>query len=158
LVILVHLKVGDKAPLFEGITDSGERFSLDELIGKKEIVLYFYPKDETFGCTKEACAFRDEWSRITALGATVIGVSSDSVESHKRFKEHHSLPFTLIADESQEIRKKYGVARSILPIPPRVTFVIDREGKIAHIFSSQLEFNKHVEESLKALAARKPAQ
>jgi peroxiredoxin Q/BCP len=145
------LKEGDVAPSFEGVSDTGQKFSLGELIGKTNVVLYFYPKDETLGCTKEACGFRDEWEKLSSLDATVVGVSSDSPESHRRFKEHHKLQFTLVSDEKQQIRKKYGVASSFLPIPPRVTFVIDRSGRIARVFNSQLDFNRHVAEALRSL-------
>jgi peroxiredoxin Q/BCP len=146
------LKEGEMAPLFEGISDSGEKFSLANLIGKTNVVLYFYPKDETYGCTKEACAFRNEWSKLATLGATVVGVSSDSAESHRSFKEHHSLPFILVSDENQEIRKKYGVAKGkFIPFPPRVTFVIERDGRIAKVFNSQIDFDRHVEEALSSL-------
>jgi len=145
----MNLKVSDKAPLFEGIDDKGTHFSLQDLIGKTNIVLYFYPKDETFGCTREACGFRDDWNKISELAGNVIGVSSDSVESHNSFKEHYSLPFTLISDENHEIRKKYGVTGSL--IQPRVTFIIDKKGIIRYILNSQLNFGKHVKDALQTL-------
>ncbi len=149
MINVMPLKISDKAPLFGGLTDEGKVFYLADSIGNSNIVLYFYPKDETFGCTREACSFRDDWERIKEAGGVVIGVSSDSVESHRLFKAHHSLPFTLISDENQEIRKKYGVAGSF--IQPRVTFVIDGEGVIRYILNSQLDFRKHVRESLRTL-------
>ena len=147
---MTSLHVNDKAPLFDAITDSGEHFSLSEQIGKTNIVLYFYPKDFTAGCTKESCTFRDNWERMLSLGATVIGVSSDSVESHKAFKKEHVLPFTLLSDQTHEIRKMYGVETHFF-IPPRVTFVIDRQGVIRDIFSSQVNMSKHVDNSLRVL-------
>jgi len=147
---LPSLHVNDKAPLFDATTDSGEHFSLSEQIGKTNVVLYFYPKDFTAGCTKESCAFRDSWEKMLSLGATVIGVSSDSVESHKAFKQEHALPFTLVSDQKHEIRRMYGVEGHFL-IPPRVTFVIDRQGIIRDIFSSQLNMSKHIDNSVSVL-------
>jgi len=91
----MELKVGDTAPLFDSVTESGERFSLSNSLGKSIVVLYFYPKDFTAGCTKEACTFRDNWELATSLGATVVGISSDSPETHARFKREHGLQFTL---------------------------------------------------------------
>ncbi len=139
----------DKAPLFEAIADDGSKFSLGELVGKTNIILYFYPKDFTMGCTKEACAFRDNLGNVLALGATIIGVSSDSVDSHARFKKEYSLPFTLVSDENKQIRKLYGVDSRFLP--PRSTFVIDKSGVIRSIFNSQLNISKHLEEALQTL-------
>ena len=144
------LHVNDKAPLFDATTDSGEHFSLSEQIRKTNVVLYFYPKDFTMGCTKESCAFRDNWEKILSLGATVIGVSSDSVESHKAFKQEHTLPFTLVSDQKHEIRRMYGVEGHFF-IPPRVTFVIDKQGVVRDIFSSQVNMSKHIDNSLRVL-------
>lgn len=143
------LKTGDTAPQFESVTESGEKFSLGDLIGKANIVLYFYPKDFTAGCTKEACTFRDNWDKVNSLGATVIGVSSDSPDTHSRFKKEHNLQFTLVSDQDKRIRKLYGVESRL--IPPRTTFVIDKQGKIRSVFNSQVNVTKHVEESLSAL-------
>jgi peroxiredoxin Q/BCP len=143
------LKVGSKAPDFEGLTDEGQRFKLYEVVGKKNVVLYFYPKDETPGCTAEACSFRDNWEEVKKYDAVVVGVSSDSVESHKQFKMRHSLPFTLVSDPDKNIRKLYDVKGSLMP--PRVTFVIDKEGVIRHVYDSQLNATAHVKEALSAL-------
>jgi len=143
------LKVGSKAPDFEGLTDEGHRFKLYEVVGKKNVVLYFYPKDETPGCTAEACSFRDNWEEVKKYDAVVVGVSSDSVESHKQFKMRHSLPFTLVSDPDKNIRKLYDVKGSLMP--PRVTFVIDKEGVIRHVYDSQLNATAHVKEALSAL-------
>ncbi len=143
------LNAGDTAPDFEAQTDSGSKLRLSNILREKEVVLYFYPKDETPGCTAEACSFRDHWDDIKELGAEVIGISSDSSESHKKFKEHHQLQFTLVSDGDKEIRRKYDVKGSILP--PRTTFVISRDGKIAHVYNSQMNAKHHVEEALNAL-------
>jgi thioredoxin-dependent peroxiredoxin len=145
----MQLKDGDSAPLFESVTESGEKFSLADLIGKSNIVLYFYPKDFTSGCTKEACTFRDNWDKVTSLGAKIVGISSDSPETHSRFKKEHGLQFTLVSDQDKRIRKLYGVDGMF--IPPRVTFVVDKHGKIRSIFNSQVNIAKHVEQSLQTL-------
>ena len=145
----MQLKVMDKAPTFESITESGEKFSLADLLGKTNIVLYFYPKDFTLGCTKEACSFRDNWDKVSSLGATVVGVSSDNPETHARFKKEHSLQFTLVSDQKNVVRKMYGIEGKF--IPPRTTFVIDKQGKIRNIFNSQLNVTKHVEKALESL-------
>ena len=108
------------------------------------MVLYFYPKDETVGCTREACAFRDSYELFTDLGAEVIGVSADSVESHKSFGEHHNLPFTLLSDLDNNVRKLYGATSTLGMIPGRVTFIIDKKGVVRHVFSSQLQPEKHI--------------
>ena len=125
--------------------------SLEDFIGKKPIVLFFYPKDDTPGCTKEACAFRDEFEGFRKLGAEVIGISSDSVESHRSFAEKHNLPFVLLSDEGGKVRRLYGVPYSLGLFPGRVTYVIDTEGVIRHVFSSQLGATNHVKEAFEAL-------
>ncbi|MDT7901380.1 MAG: peroxiredoxin [Acidianus sp.] len=143
------VRIGDKAPLFEAISDDGDKIALSDFIGKHNIVLYFYPKDDTPGCTREACAFRDNWDLLKDYDVVVIGVSSDSVESHKRFKEKYKLPFILISDPDGKIRELYGAKGFILP--GRVTFVIDKNGIVRHIYKSQFNPANHVNEALKAL-------
>ncbi|MGC8561751.1 MAG: peroxiredoxin [Thermoplasmata archaeon] len=145
----MSLKVGDKAPDFTGMSDGGENITLSEKLKEGPVVLYFYPKDETPGCVAEACAFRDRWEDVRKLGATVLGVSSDSVESHKKFKTNRNLQFTLIADEDKQIRKAYGATGTL--IPQRITFIIDREGVIREVYNSQLNASNHVEVALKSL-------
>jgi thioredoxin-dependent peroxiredoxin len=125
--------------------------SLSDFIGNKPVVLYFYPKDDTPGCTKEACTFRDEYEGFRKLDAEIIGVSSDSVESHRSFAARHDLPFTLLSDEGGKVRKLYGASNTFGLFPGRVTYVIDEEGVVRHIFSSQLGVERHVEEALEAL-------
>lgn len=149
------LNVGDSAPDFEAQSDSGSTLRLSDVLREKEVVLYFYPKDETPGCTAEACSFRDQWDDIRELGAEVIGVSSDSTETHKKFKEHHRLQFTLVSDQDKVIRRLYDVKGSILP--PRTTFVISKDGKIVHVYNSQMNAKHHVEEALSALKKLKAA-
>jgi len=144
--------VGDLAPGFTLPSQSGEEVSLKDFLGKKRaIVLFFYPKDDTPGCTKEACSFRDGYEQFEKLEAEVIGVSSDSTKSHQRFAQRHGLPFVLLSDEEGEVRKLYGVPNTLGLFPGRVTYVIDNEGVVRHVFSSQLGVTKHVEEALVAL-------
>ncbi len=147
----MKLKVGDKAPDFTLLSQKGESVTLSKLIGKKNIVLYFYPKDESKGCTRQACEFRDKYEVFTDLGAEVIGVSSDDVKSHKSFAEKNFLPFTLLSDDENKVRELYGVKSTFGIIPGRVTYVIDKKGIIRKIFSSQFKFKKHIEESLETL-------
>ncbi|MCB0473300.1 MAG: peroxiredoxin, partial [Flavobacteriaceae bacterium] len=116
------------------------------------MVIYFYPKDDTPGCTKEACAFRDAYESFTDLGVKVIGISADSVESHKNFAEKYRLPYTLLADTGNEVRQSFGVPKSLMGLlPGRVTYVINRKGKVIYIFNSQLAAKKHITEALNAL-------
>jgi thioredoxin-dependent peroxiredoxin len=115
------------------------------------VVLFFYPKDDTPGCTKEACAFRDDYEEFGKLDAEVVGISSDSVESHRSFAKKHGLPFTLLSDEGGKVRKLYGVSNTLGLFLGRVTYVLDEQGVIRHVFSSQLGAKRHVEEALKIL-------
>ena len=149
------LKVGQKAPDFTVMDDQGEKVKLADLKGKK-VVLYFYPKDDTPGCTKEACAFRDGIDQIKKRGAVVLGVSADSVESHKKFKSKFDLNFPLLADSDKKMIEAYGVwkeksmyGKKYMGIE-RTTFLIDENGKIAHIFP-KVKVDQHYEEVLKAL-------
>jgi peroxiredoxin Q/BCP len=145
------VKVGDKAPDFTLPSQMGDNVTLSEFIGKKNIVLYFYPKDESPGCTKEACSFRDSYEELTRLGAEVLGVSGQSVESHKSFATHYGLPFILLSDEDNTVRKLYGVPSTMGIIPGRVTYIIDKKGVVRSIFSSQTQAAKHVQEATDAL-------
>jgi peroxiredoxin Q/BCP len=146
--------VGDVAPDFTLPSQSGEEVSLRDFIGRKRaIVLFFYPKDDTPGCTKEACSFRDGYEQFEELQAEVIGISSDSVRSHERFVEKYGLPFVLLSDEGGEVRKLYGVPNTLGLFPGRVTYVIDEEGVVRHVFFSQLQAARHVEQALEALEA-----
>jgi peroxiredoxin Q/BCP len=149
-------RVGSKAPDFSLPSQSGKMVSLKDFIGEKPVILYFYPKDDTPGCVKEACAFRDEYEKFRKLDAEVVGVSSDSVASHQSFAEKHHLPFTLLSDEGGKVRRLYGVPSTLGVFPGRVTYVIDEAGVIRHVFSSQVAAVQHVEEALEALAAIRP--
>jgi peroxiredoxin Q/BCP len=147
----VPVKIGDKAPDFTLPSQMGDNVTLSEYFGKKNGVLYFYPKDETRGCTREACEFRDRYDVFTDLGAEVIGVSAQSVESHKSFATHHGLPFILLSDEKNKVRKLYGATSTMGIIPGRVTYIIDTKGIVRHVFSSQFQPEKHIKEALKVL-------
>lgn len=149
MVMEIKVKVGDPAPDFEGPTSDGTRLGLKDLSGKN-IVLYFYPKDDTPGCTKEACSFRDNLQSIRNMGAEIVGVSLDSVDSHKKFSAKYGLPFPLISDKGKEIANAYGVLRDLGISTNRVTFIIDKKGKVAKIFP-KVDVTKHVEEVTAAL-------
>jgi len=142
------IKVGDAAPEFDLTDAAGKRVRLSDFRGKRNVVLYFYPKDDTPGCTKEACSFRDNYQDFTDAGAEVIGVSSDNGASHQKFTEKFQLPFTLVSDTGGSVRKRYGVPATLGLLPGRVTFVIDRDGIVRHVFNSQLQATKHVDEAL----------
>ena len=147
----MSVKVGDTAPDFTLPSQSGASVSLKDFIGQKTVVLYFYPKDDTPGCTAEACAFRDSYEVFKDAGAEVIGISDDSPTSHQKFVAKYKLPFTLLSDTGKQVRKLYGVPSTLGLLPGRVTYVIDKNGVVQHIFSSQLNFKAHVEEALKTL-------
>ena len=143
------VKVGDKAPDFMLPDQSGTRVSLRDFVGRKIIVLYFYPRDFSRGCTAEACAFRDSHDVFVESGAQVIGVSSQSVDSHSEFAILNKLPFVLLSDEDGKVRELYGASSTLGLLPGRVTYVIDKKGIVRHVFSSQLNPTKHIEEALR---------
>ena len=142
------IQVGDKAPDFTLPSQSGEQVRLYDRLGERVVVLYFYPKDNTSGCTAEACAFRDSYETFTDAGAEVIGVSSDSADKHASFAGQHNLPFTLLSDKGGKVRKSYGVPSVLGVIPGRVTYVIDRAGTVRHVFSSMTNIGQHVSDAL----------
>ena len=144
----MELKVGDKIPSFSLKDQKGNTISKEDLVGVSNLVLYFYPKDDKPGCTKEACAFRDEFEVFTDLGAKVIGVSADSPQSHAKFAEKYRLPFTLLSDEDNSLRKSFGVKGNLLGLlPGRVTFIVDKFGIVKHVFDSQFNATQHVKEA-----------
>lgn len=151
------LRVGDAVPPFELPDQDGASVRLADLLSHGPLVLYFYPKDDTPGCTAEACAFRDQFASFADVGATVVGVSSDPPASHRAFKEKHRLPFALLSDEGGALRKQLGVPKTLGLLDGRVTFVIGRDGRVAHVFSSQLFAQKHVQESLRVIERLKSA-
>ncbi len=144
------VKVGEQAPDFTLQDQNGTQISLKDFRGKA-VVLYFYPKDDTPGCTVESCAFRDQYEVFKSAGAEVIGISGDSPESHQKFSSKHQLPFTLLSDKGNKIRQLYGATAAFGLFPGRVTYVINAEGIVQYIFDSMLNFKGHVEEALKQL-------
>jgi thioredoxin-dependent peroxiredoxin len=142
------IQVGDKAPDFSLPSQSGAEVRLRDRLGQRVIVLYFYPKDDTPGCTKEACAFRDSYEVFTDAGADVIGISSDSVDKHATFAGRHSLPFTLLSDQGAKVRKSYGVPSVLGLLPGRVTYVIDQAGTVRSIINSMTQIDHHINEAL----------
>lgn len=148
----MKIKIGSKAPLFSLPDQSGQIVNLSEFIGKKNIVVFFYPKDDTPGCTKEACSFRDHYDQFTGANAEVLGISSDSVQSHSGFADRYQLPFKILSDVNGETRILYDVPKSFIGLfPGRVTYIIDKNGVIRHIFNSQLNSEKHISEALRIL-------
>jgi peroxiredoxin Q/BCP len=142
------VQVGDKAPDFTLPSQSGEPVQLQSRLGDRVVVLYFYPKDDTRGCTAEACAFRDSYEVFTDAGADVIGISSDSPGRHAAFASKHGLPFTLLSDQGGQIRKRYGVPAVLGLLPGRVTYVIDRQGVVRQVFNSMTNISQHVTDAL----------
>jgi thioredoxin-dependent peroxiredoxin len=150
--VVPMLREGDKAPDFSLPDQHGNTVSLADGIGAKRWqVVYFYPKDDTPGCTAEACSFRDSHEDFTDAGAVVIGVSADSPESHAAFAAKHNLPFSLVSDADGGLRRAYGVKKSLGILPGRVTYVIDPEGVVRKIFSSQVRASRHHTEALAAI-------
>jgi len=153
------ISVGERVPSFALPDQDGKAVKLDELLGKGPLVFFFYPKDETPGCTREACSFRDANEEMRKAGATVFGVSGDSVESHKGFATHHKLNYGLLSDVGDKVRNDvFGVPRGFLGLTPgRVTYVLDGDGVVRHVFDSSLKFENHVDEAMavvKRLASR----
>jgi peroxiredoxin Q/BCP len=149
------IKVGDRAPDFSLTSQTGETVKLSDFLGKKAVVVYFYPKDDTPGCTAESCAFRDSYEVFKEAGAEVIGISGDSTQSHQQFASKYNLPFILLSDPNNKVRKLFGVPSTLFILPGRVTYVIDKEGIVRHIFDSMLDFKGHVDQSLKTLESVK---
>ncbi len=140
-----------KVPDFTLKDQDGNDFAIQDFIGKKRLVIFFYPKDESLVCTKEACAFRDSFEVFQNAGAMVIGISADSVDSHKSFQQHHRLPYTLLSDPGNKVLKAFGV-KNLLFLTGRETFVIDLKGNIVFRFKAMLSGNAHVEKALHYLA------
>lgn len=144
------LKVGDTLPDFKAKDTNGNLFNSQDYIGKHSLVIYFYPKDDTPGCTTQACSFRDNYQEFKDLGAEVIGISSDTVQSHLKFKSKFNLPFILLSDNDKKLRRLFGVENDFLFIPGRQTYVIDHKGVIVMIFSSMSSMI-HIKKALQIL-------
>jgi len=146
------IEVGSKVPMFELKDQNGELFKLETVLGKNNLVIYFYPKDDSPGCTKEACSFRDQFKVFADADAIIIGISAQSVESHLKFAKKHRLNYTLLSDTGNGVRKLFGVPANFFGlIPGRVTYVVNKEGKIMYLFNSQIQAEKHVDETLRIL-------
>lgn len=149
-------EVGNPVPLFKLFDQDGNLFSIDSVIGKKNLVIYFYPMDDSPGCTKEACYFRDELGVFREADALIIGISGQSVDSHKKFAEKYQLSFTLLSDEGDKVRKLFGVPVNVLGmLPGRVTYVVDKSGTVVYVFNSQTQAKRHVDEAIKILKGLK---
>ncbi len=146
-----RVEKGDRAPDFTLPSHTGEQVSLADFRGNQVVVLFFYPKDGTPMCTKEACGFRDAYEDFVEAKAVVIGISGDSADSHRSFAVNNRLPFILLADTDGSLRKAFGVPRAWALLPGRVTYVIDKQGVVCHIFSSQTSARRHVTEALKVV-------
>jgi peroxiredoxin Q/BCP len=145
------LKVGDRAPDFTLPAQDGRIISLHDYVGKKNLVIYFYPKDFTIGCTAETKTFGENYDELRSIGAEVIGISSDTADSHGRFAEECGAKFPLLADEGGRVRQEYRVKSTLGMLSGRVTFVVDKQGIVRHVFSSQLRPKEHVSEAVRAL-------
>ena len=147
---------GSQVPSFELKNQYGELFSSDSVVGKKNLVIYFYPKDDTPGCTKEACSFRDQFAEFADADAMIIGISAQSVESHLAFAKKHRLNYLLLSDTGNQVRKLFGVPGNLFGlIPGRVTYIVDKKGEVIYIFNSQMDAEKHVDEALRILQVMK---
>lgn len=145
------LEIGTIAPDFELPNQLGERVRLYDLLKNGPVVLYFYPKDETGGCTTQACAFRDHYQQFKDAGAEVVGVSNDSAESHRAFANNHRLPFVLLSDSDKQVHQLYRVPKTLILLPGRVTYVIGKDQKILHTFNSMWKPAQHIREALEVL-------
>ncbi|HPC97664.1 MAG TPA: peroxiredoxin [Bacteroidales bacterium] len=149
---MAGLKTGDKVPLFSLPDQDGKLFDIGSLLGRRNLVIFFYPQDESPACTREVCYFRDLYDAFIEANAEVIGISGQSVDSHNAFAGKNLLPYRILSDEGNRIRKLFGVPSFLFgTLPGRVTYIIDSEGKIVHVFSSQLRPEKHADEALKIL-------
>jgi peroxiredoxin Q/BCP len=145
------LQVGDKIPNFSAKDSNGNDFESSSVIGKKPVVFYFYPKDNTPGCTAQACSFRDQYEDFKDLGAEVIGVSSDSVQSHEKFAKRYKLPYLLLSDNDKKLRNLFGVKANLFGLlPGRVTYVADKNGIIQLVFDSMMATN-HIPKALEII-------
>jgi thioredoxin-dependent peroxiredoxin len=144
--------VGTMVPSFSLKDQYGNVFDIDSVKGKKNLVIYFYPKDDSPGCTKEACSFRDQFDVFTGADALIIGISPQSVKSHLEFASKYRLNYTLLSDEGNKVSKLFDVPRNLFGLlPGRVTYIVNKEGKIVFIFNSQINAEKHIDEALKFL-------
>lgn len=145
---MARIKVGNQAPDFTLSAQDGHLVSLRDFLDQGAVVLFFYVKNDTPGCISQVCGFRDRYEDFTDAGAAVIGISSDSADSHRAFADRYDLPFTLVADRGGKVRKLYGVPKTLGILDGRVTYVIDSQGTVRHVFNSQLGIGRHITEAL----------
>lgn len=151
-----EIKIGSTVPEFSLADQNGNMFDINSVLGKKNLVIYFYPKDDSPGCTAQACSFQDQFEVFKEADAVIIGISGQSVESHKEFALKHRLSFTLLSDEGNKVRKQFGVPTNFLGLlPGRVTYVADKTGKVIYTFNSQIQATRHVDEALRILGKSK---
>ncbi|MDB4016145.1 peroxiredoxin [Flavobacteriaceae bacterium] len=147
----MSLKVGDRIPHFELLNQHAELFNSKTVLGVKPLVVYFYPKDETPGCTAEACSFRDHYEEFLDLGAEVIGISSDGVKSHQKFAARHKLPFVLLSDSKKKVQHLFKLPKILFGMyTKRITFVIDKTGLVSYVHSSLMP-DTHIKKALQQL-------
>ena len=150
------IEVGSKIPLFELSDQHGNQFNIENILGQNNLVIYFYPKDDSPGCTKEACSFRDQFEVFADANAMIIGISAQSVKSHLDFAEKHRLNYTLLSDEDNKVRKLFGVPSSFFGlIPGRVTYIVNKKGEVVYLFNSQIQASKHVDKALRIIKEMK---
>jgi len=150
------IEKGSKVPTFVLPDQNGKLFDIQSVIGKKNLVIYFYPKDDSPGCTREACYFRDQYEVFNHADAMIIGISGQSVNSHKKFAEKYKLSFTLLSDTGNKVRKLFGVPTDFFgTLPGRVTYIVDKSGTVIYVFNSQSQATKHVDEALRILRGLK---
>jgi peroxiredoxin Q/BCP len=150
----MSIQIGDKIPSFTLLNQNNQKVDINSFVGTKNIVIYFYPKDNTPGCTKEACSFRDAMQNLNDLDCEIIGISADSVSSHKAFATQYNLKYNLLSDTNNQIRKLFGVPRNLFGIiPGRVSYICDKEGIVLHIVNSQMNPDKHIQETIETLEA-----
>jgi len=148
----MSISIGDTCPSFSLQNQHGKIINIQDYIGSKNLVIFFYPKDNTPGCTKEACSFRDAMQDLNNLDCEVFGVSADSVTSHKKFADQFRLTFNLLSDIGNEVRKSFKVPANLFGlVPGRVTYVINKDGKVVHIINSQTNPDKHIKETIEVL-------
>lgn len=146
------ISIGSSVPLFSLKDQFGNTFQLSSVIGKKNLIIYFYPKDDSPGCTREACSFRDQYEVFNNNDTMIIGISAQSVKSHLQFAQKHRLNYTLLSDEGNKVRKQFGVPSNLMGLlPGRVTYVVNKEGKVVFMFNSQINAGQHVEEALRII-------
>jgi peroxiredoxin Q/BCP len=150
--VMEKVSIGSQIPYFSLNDQYGKLFDILSVKGKKNLVIYFYPKDDSPGCTKQACSFRDQFDVFTEADAIIIGISSQSVESHLEFAKKHRLNYTLLSDENEKVRKLFGVPTNLFGLlPGRVTYVVNKQGVVVYMFNSQLKVQQHIDEALRIL-------